>query len=70
MVGSVTEVAQGAAQAAQAADQARQRATDGAAVVDTSVAAIGKVSDLSAALTANLSELGRQAESIGQVMDL
>jgi len=68
MVGSVTEVAQGAAQAAQAADQARQRATDGAAVVDTSVAAIGKVSDLSAALTANLSELGRQAESIGQVM--
>ncbi len=68
MVGSVTEVAQGAAQAAQAADQARQRATDGAAVVDTSVTAIGKVSDLSATLTANLSELGRQAESIGQVM--
>ncbi|MGD9611032.1 MAG: methyl-accepting chemotaxis protein, partial [Desulfovibrionaceae bacterium] len=68
MVGSVTEVAQGAAQAAQAADQARQRATDGAAVVDTSVTAIGKVSDLSATLTANLSELGRQAEAIGQVM--
>lgn len=68
MVASTTEVAQGAARAAQAADEARQRARDGAAVVDKSVAAIGKVSTLSASLTANLSELGHQAESIGQVM--
>jgi methyl-accepting chemotaxis protein len=68
MVASVSEVAQGAARAAQAAEQAQGRAQGGAAVVDRSVAAIGKVSELSESLRGNMAELGRQAESIGQVM--
>jgi methyl-accepting chemotaxis protein len=68
MVHSVAGVAQGAARAATAAEQAQGRAQGGAAVVDKSVTAIGKVSELTGSLRANMAELGRQAESIGQVM--
>ena len=68
MVDSTVEVAKSAEQAASAAEEARRRAADGATVVDESVAAIGKVSALAASLKINMADLGRQAESIGQVM--
>lgn len=68
MFDSTVAVAKSAEMAAEAAEQARSQATDGAAVVDDSVAAIGEVSTLTASLTANMAELGRQAESIGEVM--
>ncbi len=68
MVASTQGVAQSAERAAHAAEQARGRAQSGASVVEQSVAAIGKVSALAEALTGNMAELGRQAESIGQVM--
>ena len=68
MVGATVAVAKSAEQAAAAAEEARGRAADGATVVDESVAAIGKVSVLAASLKTNMADLGRQAESIGQVM--
>jgi len=68
MVDSTVAVAKSAEMAADAAEQARNQATDGATVVDDSVAAIGEVSTLTRELTTNMAELGRQAESIGQVM--
>jgi len=68
MVDSTVAVAKSAEIAADAAEQARNQATDGATVVDDSVAAIGEVSTLTKELTTNMAELGRQAESIGQVM--
>jgi len=68
MVQSTMAVAKSAEMAAAAAEEARNRASDGASVVDDSVAAIGKVSTLAEALKSNMAELGRQAESIGQVM--
>ncbi|MYL85347.1 methyl-accepting chemotaxis protein [Desulfovibrio aerotolerans] len=68
LVGATVAVAKSADQAAAAAEEARRRAADGATVVDASVAAIGKVSTLAASLKANMADLGRQAESIGQVM--
>ncbi|MHC1790284.1 methyl-accepting chemotaxis protein [Solidesulfovibrio sp.] len=68
MVAATVAVAKSAEQAAAAAGEARRRAAAGATVVDDSVAAIGKVSTLAAALKSNMADLGRQAESIGQVM--
>ncbi|EKO38252.1 MAG: hypothetical protein B193_3054, partial [Solidesulfovibrio magneticus str. Maddingley MBC34] len=68
MVEATVAVARAAEQAAGAAEEARRRAAAGAAVVDDSVAAIGRVSTLAAALKDNMAGLGRQAESIGQVM--
>jgi methyl-accepting chemotaxis protein len=68
MVEATVAVARAADQAAGAAEEARRRAAAGAAVVDDSVAAIGRVSTLAAALKDNMAGLGRQAESIGQVM--
>ena len=68
MVDATVAVAKSAEQAASAAEEARRRAAEGASVVDDSVAAIGKVSTLAAALKSNMADLGRQAESIGEVM--
>jgi methyl-accepting chemotaxis protein len=68
MVEATVAVAKSAEQAAIAAEEARRRAGDGALVVDDCVAAIGKVSSQAASLKANMADLGRQAESIGQVM--
>ncbi len=68
MVESTVAVAQSAEKAATAAEEARKRAAGGAEVVDASVAAIGRVSRLAGELKANMGELGKQAESIGQVM--
>ena len=68
MVQSTVAVAQSAEKAAEAAEEARKRAADGAEVVDASVAAIGRVSTLAGELKTNMAELGKQAESIGQVM--
>ncbi|QLA18945.1 methyl-accepting chemotaxis protein [Desulfolutivibrio sulfoxidireducens] len=68
MLMTIQGVARGAEEAAGAAEKARGKAQSGAEVVDSSVAAIGTVSELAAALSTEMSELGRQAESIGRVM--
>jgi|GEM_PF-529472 len=68
MLTTIQGVARGAEEAAQAAAEARGMAQNGAAVVGRSVAAIGDVSRLAASLSTGMAELGRQAESIGQVM--
>ncbi len=68
MVMTIQGVARGAEEAAQAAAEARDMAQSGAEVVERSVAAIGDVSRLAASLSTGMAELGRQAESIGQVM--
>ena len=68
MVDATVAVAASAEKAAAAAEKSRKRAEEGAGVVDESVSAIGKVSTLAASLASNMGELGRQAESIGQVM--
>jgi methyl-accepting chemotaxis protein len=68
MFESTVAVAKSAEMAAAAAEEARKRAADGADVVDDSVAAIGRVSALAGELKSNMASLGRQAESIGQVM--
>jgi methyl-accepting chemotaxis protein len=68
LVEATVAVAKSAEQAASAAEEARRRAAEGASVVDDSVAAIGKVATLAAALKSNMADLGRQAESIGDVM--
>ncbi|MEL7641784.1 MAG: methyl-accepting chemotaxis protein [Solidesulfovibrio sp.] len=54
--------------AARLAEDAREKARDGAAVVSDSVAAIGAVQELSAALKQSLASLGGQAEAIGRIM--
>jgi len=68
MLTTIQGVARGAEEAAQAAAEARGMAQNGAEVVGRSVAAIGDVSRLAASLSTGMAELGRQAESIGQVM--
>ncbi|MEF3698875.1 methyl-accepting chemotaxis protein [Desulfolutivibrio sp.] len=68
MLATIQGVARGAEEAAHAAAEARGMAQNGAEVVGRSVAAIGDVSRLAASLSTGMAELGRQAESIGQVM--
>ncbi|QLA14160.1 methyl-accepting chemotaxis protein [Desulfolutivibrio sulfodismutans] len=68
MLTTIQGVARGAEEAARAAAEARGMAKSGAEVVGRSVAAIGDVSRLAASLSTGMAELGRQAESIGQVM--
>jgi methyl-accepting chemotaxis protein len=70
MLSTVQGVARGAEEAAAAAAEAKGMAQSGARVVDRSVEAIGTVSRLAASLSAGMAELGRQAESIGQVMTM
>ncbi len=65
---TVLDVARSASQAASHADTTKAKATAGAGVVETAVAAIRRVSDLSALLKENMGALGRQAQAIGQIM--
>uniref|UniRef100_B8DRN3 Methyl-accepting chemotaxis sensory transducer with Pas/Pac sensor n=2 Tax=Nitratidesulfovibrio TaxID=2802295 RepID=B8DRN3_NITV9 len=70
MNATIMEVARSAANASRQADSGQARAQEGARVVDEAVTAIGQVSSLTGVLRGNLGELGRQAEGIGQIMNV
>ncbi len=68
MNATVREVAQNAQQAAGIADQTRQQALEGAQIVNDAVKGIESVHTQSLAIRQDMDVLGKQAESIGQVM--
>lgn len=67
---AVFEVARSASSAAERATDARNKAQEGFTVVEQAMAAIAEVSRQSLALRASMSELGDQANGIGQVMNV
>ncbi len=68
MNATVLTVAANADQAAQAADKAKQKAQEGAGVVNKVVLAIQAVYEQAQGLKTNMGQLGKQADGIGQVM--
>jgi methyl-accepting chemotaxis protein len=68
MNATVLEVARNASEAAHGAGEARDKANDGEDVVRQVVAAISGVQERAATLRANMDELGRQAEGIGNII--
>jgi methyl-accepting chemotaxis protein len=70
MLHTINSVAVSASQAAEAAEDAKIKAGNGAAVVGRSVGAIGTVRELTDTLKTKMAELGTQAQSIGQVMNV
>jgi methyl-accepting chemotaxis protein len=64
------EVAKNAGQASEQSDLTKNKAGDGAALVDKVVQAINEVNKVAATLQTNMQELGTQAESIGGVMNV
>jgi methyl-accepting chemotaxis protein len=66
----VMDVAKNATEAASSAQSARARAEQGAAVVSEAVSAIRRVREVTVTLKDSMAGLGRQAESIGQVMNV
>ncbi|WMW65054.1 methyl-accepting chemotaxis protein [Nitratidesulfovibrio liaohensis] len=70
MNASVLEVARNAGGAADVSENARRMADEGATIVGQVVDGIGQVQKQSLALKRDMEELGRQAESIGQIMNV
>jgi len=70
MNSSVISVARQAGEVAAAADNAMTKAAGGSEVVRRSQQAIQHVNDISSQLKANMEQLGKQAEAIGQVMNV
>jgi len=70
MNSTVLEVARNASQAAESTDAARRQAGTGSAVVSQVVAGIGTMQTVSLSLKQDMGQLGRQAEGIGQVMNV
>jgi len=70
MNATVLEVARNASSAAENADGAKERASDGQDVVSRSVEAIRTVQNLAMVLKQDMDQLGQQAESIGEVMNV
>jgi methyl-accepting chemotaxis protein len=70
MNASALEVARIAAQAAEAVDQAKAKAEDGAQVVTQVVKGIGEVQSQALELKSDMASLGRQAEGIGQILEV
>ncbi len=70
MNSTVLEVARNAATASGQSDQARENANSGAELVNKVVASINNVNQVAMKIQANMEELGRQAESIGGVMNV
>ncbi len=66
----VLGVAQNASQAAEKSNLARERAEEGAGVVNQAVTAIARVSEMTALLKSSMGGLGQQAEAIGHVMNV
>jgi methyl-accepting chemotaxis protein len=70
MNATVLEVAKNAGQASEQSETTRNKANDGAALVDKVVHSINLVNKVSATLHTNMQELGNRAESIGGVMSV
>ncbi|GAB7082258.1 methyl-accepting chemotaxis protein [Megalodesulfovibrio paquesii] len=70
MNATVLEVAKNASTAADVAEQARKQAAEGSGVVREVIAGIEQVAEQSGSLKADMDGLGRQAEGIGQVLDV
>jgi len=70
MNATVLEVARNAAEAAHASGTARDKAKEGADVVRRVVSAIGAVQERAVALKGNMDDLGRQADGIGQIINV
>ncbi len=68
MNATVLEVARNASTASNFSAQARDKALEGAGIVNKVVQAIGQVESQSSSLKSEMEELGKQAEDIGQVM--
>lgn len=70
MNATVLEVARNASQAAGTADQAKHKAQDGAQVVTQVVKGIGEVQTSALELKTDMTSLGKQAEEIGQILNV
>ncbi len=70
MNATVMEVAKNAGQAAENSNQARIKAQEGASIVDKVIEAIYQVHNLAAQLNTNMANLGKQAEGIGEIMNV
>jgi methyl-accepting chemotaxis protein len=70
MNSTVLEVAKNASQAAESADAARKKAGEGSRIVAQVVDGIGTMQQVSVSLKEDMGVLGRQAEGIGQVMNV
>ena len=70
MNSTVLEVARNAADAKEQAESTRDKAREGAELVERVVSAVNKVNTVADELQGNMQELGRQAEAIGGVMSV
>ena len=70
MNATVLEVAKNAQQAADASIQTRQKAMEGSSIVTDAVKGIESVRNQSLAIKEDMNALGKQAENIGQVMNV
>ncbi len=70
MNASVLEVAKNASEAAQNAEQAQNRARKGSDIVAKTIAAIENVKAKAQDMKTSLAQLGKQAEGIGQIMNV
>jgi methyl-accepting chemotaxis protein len=70
MNATVLEVAKSASSAAETADQAKAKAEDGSKVVGQVVKGIEEVQHQSQEMKADMGTLGKQAEGIGQIMNV
>ncbi|GAB7078960.1 methyl-accepting chemotaxis protein [Megalodesulfovibrio paquesii] len=70
MTATVLEVARSASEAADSADKAKGRAEGGATVVDQVIHGIKDAQTQALSLKADMTALGKQAESIGQILNV
>ncbi len=70
MNSTVLEVARNASQAAESTDNARKKAGEGSTVVGQVVSGIGTMQSVSMSLKEDMGQLGKQAEGIGQIMNV
>lgn len=70
MNATVLEVAKNASQAAETADKAKHKAEDGSRVVTQVVKGIGDVQSSALELKSDMGILGKQAEGIGQILNV
>ena len=70
MNATVVEVSRNAAQASTAAGEAKHQAEDGESIVTKVIAEIGAVQTLAQGLKEDMTGLGRQAEGIGQILNV
>jgi len=70
MTSTVVEIARNASEAAQSAQNAKAKAEDGARIVAQAIAGIGEAQDQALGLKSDMTVLGHQAESIGQILNV